>query len=655
MLYSIIQIVLFQTLFLLVYDLFLRRETFFNYNRIYLLLTSVFSIVLPFVKLPELRKVTTQETLIRLPEVFIGDGSSINANPYLAGQIKEATITSSQLPIWQIVFYIGMVLAALVFVVKIAKLYFIKNNNPKRWKGDVLIVNLLKSSAAFSFFNTVFLGDNIPSSEKDTIYQHELVHVREKHSLDLLFFEVLRILFWFSPLVYIYQNRVKELHEFIADAKAVKQHGKSSYYQSLLHQILDTNTLSFTNTFFKKSLIKKRIVMLQKSKSSQKSLLKYALLFPVIFAMLVYTSTEVKAQEKPDVKTEMNQDLTDEELLVIYYNEIVKMEEEGDKFNEISKYIGIGNKTLDNYIEPREDYLKLKAFMKYIADKSYERKLKEGELSKKDEELHKKMTELPHKNYTEYLQWKRTDEAKRHWESITTDSALRLFVENMANKTQEEQKRFDDLMKQLETDSYYKKLIVTDGKTTLVIDSPLLTEEDKVEVVEVPFSAVDEAPSYKDCENLMSKEEKKQCFSEFVNTHVKKHFNTNVEKNMELQKKRIFARFLIDTDGTVTRIQARAASKVLEEETIRVLSLLPQFIPGRQKGEVVAVPFSLPIVLQVADTSIEGLNNSLKEMIAQRDRILKNSSEKNPVVIQLNKQIEDLKQKIKKNEKSQKD
>jgi len=83
--------------------------------------------------------------------------------------------------------------------------------------------------------------------------------------------------------------------------------------------------------------------------------------------------------------------------------------------------------------------------------------------------------------------------------------------------------------------------------------------------------------------------------------------------------------------------------------------LLPQFIPGRQKGEVVAVPFSLPIVLQVADTSIEGLNKSLKEMIAQRDRILMNSSEKNPVVIQLNKQIEDLKQKIKKNEKSQKD
>ena len=597
MLYSIIQIVLFQTLFLLVYDLFLRRETFFNYNRIYLLLTSVFSIVLPFVKLPELRKVTTQETVIRLPEVFIGEVSNIDTNPFVIEQINEVTNTNPQLPVWQIVLYIGVVLAALVFIVKIAKLYFVKSNNPKRWKGNILIVNLLKSSAAFSFFNTVFLGDKIPSSERNTIYEHELVHVKEKHSVDLLFFEVLRILFWFSPLVYMYQSRVKELHEFIADAKAVKQHGKSNYYQSLLHQILDTNTLSFTNTFFKKSLIKKRIVMLQKSKSSQKSLFKYALLLPVIFAMLVYTSTEVKAQEKSDAKTEMNQELTDEELLEIYYNEILKMEEEGGDFMEISDYVGISEKNINRYIEPREDYLKFKAFLRYIADKSIKRKSEQGELTDYDEEMRKKITEGPHKSYADYVEWKKTDEAKERWMSSTRGNTLRLVVNDMANKTQEEQKRFDDLMKQLETDSYYKKLIVTDGKTTLVIDSPLLTEEDKVEVVEVPFSAVDEAPSHKDCENLMSKEEKKQCFSEFVNTHVKKHFNTNVEKNTELQKKRIFARFLIDTDGNVTRIQARAASKVLEEEAMRVLSLLPQFIPGRQKDKAVAVAFSLPIVL----------------------------------------------------------
>ncbi|WP_431110674.1 M56 family metallopeptidase [Winogradskyella poriferorum] len=597
MLYTILQIVLFQTLFLLVYDLFLRRETFFNYNRIYLLLTSVSSIVLPFVKLPELRKVTTQETVIRLPEVFIGDASYTMSNHQVIEHINDVAITSSQLPVWQIVLYIGMALATLFFAIKIVKLYLIKNNNPKRWKGNILIVNLLKSSAAFSFFNTVFLGANIPNSERDTIYEHELVHVREKHSLDLLFFEVLRILFWFSPLVYVYQNRVKELHEFIADAKAVKQHGKSNYYQSLLHQILDTNTLSFTNTFFKKSLIKKRIVMLQKSKSSQKNLFKYALLLPVIFAMLVYTSTEVKAQEKSDAKTEMHQELTDEELLEIYYNELLKMEEEGIKFYEISKYVGFGYEKLDRYIKPREDYLKMSAFMRYMVKMMIDKKSESNELSDESRELYKKMYDLPHKSYQGYLEWKKTDEAKRKWESYTGNGTLKLFVEDMSNKTKKEQKRFDDLMNRLNKDKSYYKLIVTDGKSTSVIDSPLHKTESETELVEVPFSVVDITPSHKECENLISKEEKKQCFSEFVDAHVKKHFNKGVEKNTELYSKRIFARFLIDADGNVTRIQARAASKVLEEEAIRVLSLLPQFIPGRQKGKAIAVAFSLPITL----------------------------------------------------------
>src|SRR5690606_35286196 len=106
----------------------------------------------------------------------------------------------------------------------------------------------------------------------------------------LLFFEVLRIFFWFNPLVYMYQNRIMTLHEFIADQQAVKHQDKSQYYQNLLSQVFQTQNISFINPFFKQSLIKKRIVMLQKSKSKQVKLFKYALLIPIVFGMLVYTS-----------------------------------------------------------------------------------------------------------------------------------------------------------------------------------------------------------------------------------------------------------------------------------------------------------------------------------------------------------------------------
>src|SRR5690606_40942951 len=85
------------------------------------------------------------------------------------------------------------------------------------------------------------------------------------------------------------QNRVSVLHEFLADAEAVK-HNKAQYYQNLLSQVFNAKQVSFIHPFFKQSLIKKRIVMLQKSKSKQVQLVKYALLIPMVFGMLVYSS-----------------------------------------------------------------------------------------------------------------------------------------------------------------------------------------------------------------------------------------------------------------------------------------------------------------------------------------------------------------------------
>jgi beta-lactamase regulating signal transducer with metallopeptidase domain len=78
----------------------------------------------------------------------------------------------------------------------------------------------------------------------------------------------MRIVAWFNPLVYVYQNRISEVHEYIADAEVAKTH-KKEQYQLLLTQVFKTQYISFINPFFKSSLIKKRIVMLQKSKSKK--------------------------------------------------------------------------------------------------------------------------------------------------------------------------------------------------------------------------------------------------------------------------------------------------------------------------------------------------------------------------------------------------
>lgn len=296
MLHYILQIIAFQVVFLLVYDLFLKRETFFNYNRFYLLSTAIASFFLPFIKLESIQTITPKDFIIVLPEVIIGAQNAPTELDAKVALLGGLVLEEPSKPLWQILILVGMVAAALFFIYKIIKLYWLQYKNPKRWHGNVLLVNLLKSNSAFSFFNTIFLGEKLSEVQKPSILEHELVHVKQWHSLDLIGFEIMRIVMWFNPLIYMYQNRIKALHEFIADEAAIKQTDKKMYYQDLLNQVFETHNLSFINTFFKTSLIKKRIVMLQKSKSKQIALFKYVLLIPVVFGMLLYVSCEKSLQ-----------------------------------------------------------------------------------------------------------------------------------------------------------------------------------------------------------------------------------------------------------------------------------------------------------------------------------------------------------------------
>ncbi|WP_445736265.1 M56 family metallopeptidase [Mariniflexile sp.] len=295
MAHYIIQVIAFQLVFLLIYDTVLKKETFFNWNRGYLMVSAFISVVVHFVKVEKFKEVIPQQFIINLPEVVIGN--TIPSEPTNL-QLESFVVESKTFWTWETMLYVGMAIATLLLVFKMAKIIYMLSQNPKSKLGNLFIIKLQNSNAAFSFFNYVFLGERLEKNEKEAILKHEFIHVKEKHSLDLLFFEVLRILFWFNPLIYMYQNRIITLHEFIADAKAIENDDKASYYQNLLTQVFETKNISLINPFFKQSLIKKRIVMLSKSKSKQVNLLKYALLIPMVFGMLVYSSSYGQEKSK---------------------------------------------------------------------------------------------------------------------------------------------------------------------------------------------------------------------------------------------------------------------------------------------------------------------------------------------------------------------
>ncbi|CAM3315765.1 M56 family metallopeptidase [Aequorivita lipolytica] len=294
MIHSVLQILAFQILFLAVYDLFLKKETFFDLNRIYLLLAPVLGLVLPFIHLSFIQQTIPQEYIIQLPAVIISGNSQEIISNELAYWLPSLT------DVW----YLGMLVSTPLFVWKFYKIAKLKFAGRTEYFDGFKLKILPKTNTAFSFFNTIFLGENISEINKTSIIAHEKIHIEQKHTLDLLFFELLRIVFWFNPMVYLFQNRISTLHEFIADAKVAAEKDKKQYYQNLLSEVFQTENFSFINTFFNQSLIKKRIIMLQKSQSKKTAQFKYFLLIPAICGMLIYTacSNDPKAEETQTVQ-----------------------------------------------------------------------------------------------------------------------------------------------------------------------------------------------------------------------------------------------------------------------------------------------------------------------------------------------------------------
>lgn len=202
----IIQVVLFQTLFLVVYDLVLSKETFFSKNRWYLLVTGAGAFIIPFLKVPTFQQTITREVGFALPEIVISPQHVI-----------EKTAMYQSIDYVSLVFWSGLAFFATLFAVKMIKLFWLILNNHKEEREEYTLVTLSNSKKAFSFFNYIFLGDLVAKSEREKIIAHEQIHSQQKHTIDLLMFELLKTVMWFNPLLYIYQQKISAVHEYISD------------------------------------------------------------------------------------------------------------------------------------------------------------------------------------------------------------------------------------------------------------------------------------------------------------------------------------------------------------------------------------------------------------------------------------------------------
>ncbi|WP_299670221.1 M56 family metallopeptidase [uncultured Polaribacter sp.] len=291
----IIQVILFQVLFLVIYDFFLSKETFFIKNRGYLLSTPILSFLLPFVKIPTFQEAVPQEIMVYLPEIMLSPEKVI-----------QETSWYQSINYLDVLFGVGVIVFSVLFLVKLLQIINLIRSYKLIQKEDYTLVLIPNQTKAFSFFNYIFLGKEIPESQKTQIIAHELVHSKQKHSLDLLFFEFLKIVMWFNPMIFIYQKRITLVHEYISDEIATKSTPKESYINNLLSNLFQVENIAFINQFYKQTLLKKRIMMMTKKQSKKMNQLKYLVLIPVLMSMLFYTScSETELKDNLETKKEL--------------------------------------------------------------------------------------------------------------------------------------------------------------------------------------------------------------------------------------------------------------------------------------------------------------------------------------------------------------
>ncbi len=619
MIQYILESIAFQLLFLVVYDFYLKKETFFQWNRLYLLGTFVLSLVLPWVKI-EAFKQHVPQTFAPYPEYLWK-----LQNEAVVAQVQESSGWNIT---WQEgILYGGMLVALLLFGLKIRQLYLLRKSGEKVTYPLFTQIVITNSNIAFSFLKSIFIGDKVLKMKHDTIIAHELVHIKQGHTYDLLFFEFMRVVGWFNPLVYVYQNRISVLHEFIADAQVSKEH-KSDHYEQLLAQVFQTEHISFINQFFTKSLIKKRIVMLQRSKSKKVWQLKYLLLVPMVLGMLLYTSCEM------DKTTTDGQDLTKSDELLM-----AEVKAEIEKNNLDINYITTSG-LLEKYNDPETTISKYEFFQYGVLQSTMLKNVQEGWAKDHPEEEALNIAfMLPStERYNSFVSQRKAyklldNDLKSSVKAFGKDIAfhdnglgaypsdfLEYKVSNTSKLSSNELQKFNELLVSLENEpDYLTNIILSDDSNVFLIKTDIkdlrgsiesrsveiVSEEEfeDMDNVNVAFAIVEEVPVFPGCENA---DDKRACFNEKIQKHISKHFNypqAAIDANIE---GRVSTLFTISSEGTIENIKMRGPDKLLEDEVERIIKRLPQMTPGKQSGKPVNVPFSIPVQFKLQEDSDNG-------------------------------------------------
>ncbi len=280
------------------YRLFLSKETLFTSNRWFLISGLVASLFLPFIYRTEI--------------VYLDLTSVVENTPNLENivlPVKESIITSwSWSGLLLGIYAMGAAFFAFKLLLQIISLKKIIKEGRTVAENNFTYIRSSRNVQPFSFFNYIIYNPlNHNTKDLEFILAHEQVHANQKHSLDILFIEIILLLQWFNPIAWGYKSVLKQNLEFLADAKnEVFKSNKKHYQYILLKQVIGKHNLSIVNPFFN-SLIKKRIVMINQMPSQKRNVLKTLIIIPLLVLFLYSFNVKTEYSTANEIITQTDE------------------------------------------------------------------------------------------------------------------------------------------------------------------------------------------------------------------------------------------------------------------------------------------------------------------------------------------------------------
>jgi TonB-dependent SusC/RagA subfamily outer membrane receptor len=270
------------------YYLALRNKIFHRWNRFYLLAAVVLSLIVPVMKINIFQSSVEDKGAVvkMLQTINNSDEIIIEYSRHPGLQLSSENIISA--------IYLLITIAFLsIFFLALYKIFRLKKKYPGTKMKGISFISTDAKGTPFSFFNSIFWNNAIDlhSREGQQIFNHEIAHIKEKHSYDKIFMNALLIFFWMNPFFRMMRKELSMIHEFIADKEALEDSDINAFAEMILQTVYPGQQFSITNNFFH-SPLKRRLIMFTKNKNPKVNYASRLLVLP--FAAIVFFAFTLK-------------------------------------------------------------------------------------------------------------------------------------------------------------------------------------------------------------------------------------------------------------------------------------------------------------------------------------------------------------------------